>query len=204
MYPDDAVFSVAEIESCCLLFQNILKRTKERTPEEQTASKALASVAKVNAPHSSPSLLPTNPYNLTLECFASGNLTSAIVWVKDFLLIELRSDSESCITEDKQYLWVFVRGMNLILPMTHGPFYITAEGNMKEKESLDRYFIILSLFFFTRTQIIDECNTEVGKMRQMEELIHVSQTLEFDKLKVNSNTHSKCVRINVFILKKER
>ncbi|XP_023258616.1 rho guanine nucleotide exchange factor 15-like [Seriola lalandi dorsalis] len=33
------------------------------------------------------------------------------------------------------------------------------------------------------TKIIDECNTQVGKMRQMEELIHVSQTLEFDKLK---------------------
>lgn len=33
------------------------------------------------------------------------------------------------------------------------------------------------------SKIIDECNTQVGKMRQMEELIHVSQTLEFDKLK---------------------
>lgn len=33
-------------------------------------------------------------------------------------------------------------------------------------------------------QIMDECNTQVGKMRQMEELIYVSQTLEFDKLKV--------------------
>ncbi|XP_044040526.1 rho guanine nucleotide exchange factor 15 [Siniperca chuatsi] len=33
------------------------------------------------------------------------------------------------------------------------------------------------------SKIIDECNTEVGKMRQVEELIHVSQTLEFDKLK---------------------
>ncbi|XP_067380952.1 ephexin-1 isoform X2 [Channa argus] len=33
------------------------------------------------------------------------------------------------------------------------------------------------------SKIIDECNTEVGKMRQMEELIQVSQTLEFDKLK---------------------
>uniref|UniRef100_A0A8C9Z0U9 Rho guanine nucleotide exchange factor 15b n=1 Tax=Sander lucioperca TaxID=283035 RepID=A0A8C9Z0U9_SANLU len=48
------------------------------------------------------------------------------------------------------------------------------------------YFIILSLFSphsHNHTQIIDECNTQVGKMRQMEELIHVSQTLEFDKLK---------------------
>ncbi|KAM8897401.1 rho guanine nucleotide exchange factor 15 isoform 1-T2 [Spinachia spinachia] len=33
------------------------------------------------------------------------------------------------------------------------------------------------------SKIIDECNTQVGKMRQMEELYHVSQTLEFDKLK---------------------
>ncbi|KAK2863116.1 hypothetical protein Q5P01_002649 [Channa striata] len=33
------------------------------------------------------------------------------------------------------------------------------------------------------SKIIDECNTEVGKMRRMEELIQVSQTLEFDKLK---------------------
>ncbi|XP_029975493.1 rho guanine nucleotide exchange factor 15 [Salarias fasciatus] len=33
------------------------------------------------------------------------------------------------------------------------------------------------------SKIIDECNTQVGKMRQMEELIHISQTLEFDKLK---------------------
>lgn len=41
------------LESCCCLFQNILKRTKEGTTEEQTASKALASVSKVNASHSS-------------------------------------------------------------------------------------------------------------------------------------------------------
>ncbi|XP_077357348.1 rho guanine nucleotide exchange factor 15 isoform X2 [Festucalex cinctus] len=33
------------------------------------------------------------------------------------------------------------------------------------------------------SKIIDECNTEVGKMRQMEELILISKTLEFDKLK---------------------
>ena len=46
---------------------------------------------------------------------------------------------------------------------------------------------LFSLFFALGiTKIIDECNTQVGKMRQMEELIHVSQTLEFDKLKVNS------------------
>ncbi|XP_037118340.1 rho guanine nucleotide exchange factor 15 [Syngnathus acus] len=33
------------------------------------------------------------------------------------------------------------------------------------------------------SKIIDECNTEVGKMRQMEELILISKSLEFDKLK---------------------
>ncbi|KAL0970266.1 hypothetical protein UPYG_G00239670 [Umbra pygmaea] len=33
------------------------------------------------------------------------------------------------------------------------------------------------------SKIIDECNTEVGKMKQVEELIHLSKTLEFDKLK---------------------
>ncbi|KAM9424595.1 uncharacterized protein arhgef15b [Pholidichthys leucotaenia] len=33
------------------------------------------------------------------------------------------------------------------------------------------------------SKIIDECNSEVGKMRQVEELIHVSQTLDFEKLK---------------------
>ena len=34
------------------------------------------------------------------------------------------------------------------------------------------------------SQIIEECNTQVGKMKQVEELIHLSKTLEFDKLKV--------------------
>uniref|UniRef100_A0A3Q1J812 Uncharacterized protein n=2 Tax=Anabas testudineus TaxID=64144 RepID=A0A3Q1J812_ANATE len=33
------------------------------------------------------------------------------------------------------------------------------------------------------SKTIDECNTEVGKMRQMEELIQVSHMLEFDKFK---------------------
>ncbi|XP_077598800.1 rho guanine nucleotide exchange factor 15 [Stigmatopora nigra] len=33
------------------------------------------------------------------------------------------------------------------------------------------------------SKIIDECNTEVGKMRQMEELILLSKMFEFDKLK---------------------
>uniref|UniRef100_A0AAZ3QDY2 Rho guanine nucleotide exchange factor 15 n=1 Tax=Oncorhynchus tshawytscha TaxID=74940 RepID=A0AAZ3QDY2_ONCTS len=33
------------------------------------------------------------------------------------------------------------------------------------------------------SKIIEECNTQVGKMKQVEELIHLSKTLEFDKLK---------------------
>ncbi|KAK5602773.1 hypothetical protein CRENBAI_026678 [Crenichthys baileyi] len=33
------------------------------------------------------------------------------------------------------------------------------------------------------TKIIDQCNRDVGKMRQMEELIEISKMLEFDKLK---------------------
>ncbi|KAF7705637.1 rho guanine nucleotide exchange factor 15 isoform X1 [Silurus meridionalis] len=33
------------------------------------------------------------------------------------------------------------------------------------------------------SKIIDECNTQVGKMKQMEELIEINKTLEFDKLK---------------------
>ncbi|KAB5555834.1 hypothetical protein PHYPO_G00038700 [Pangasianodon hypophthalmus] len=33
------------------------------------------------------------------------------------------------------------------------------------------------------SKIIEECNTQVGKMKQMEELIEINKTLEFDKLK---------------------
>uniref|UniRef100_A0AAV2KRZ4 Rho guanine nucleotide exchange factor 15 n=1 Tax=Knipowitschia caucasica TaxID=637954 RepID=A0AAV2KRZ4_KNICA len=33
------------------------------------------------------------------------------------------------------------------------------------------------------SKIIDKCNTEVGKMKQTEQLIHISKTLEFEKLK---------------------
>lgn len=51
----------------------------------------------------------------------------------------------------------------------------TKEGT-KEEQTASKALASVS-------KIIDECNTEVGKMRQMEELIHVSQTLEFDKLK---------------------
>ena len=97
--------SVAGIESC-LSFQNILKRTKERTKEEQTASKALASVSKVNTPHSSASPLTTNPFNLTHE-------RSTCLWkfyanhcVTDFLLIELHCDSDSYVSVRTKAVWV--------------------------------------------------------------------------------------------------
>ncbi|XP_070849054.1 ephexin-1 [Chaetodon trifascialis] len=51
----------------------------------------------------------------------------------------------------------------------------TKEGT-KEEQTASKALASVS-------KIMDECNTQVGKMRQMEELIRVSQTLEFDKLK---------------------
>ncbi|XP_029382484.1 rho guanine nucleotide exchange factor 15 [Echeneis naucrates] len=51
----------------------------------------------------------------------------------------------------------------------------TKEGT-KEEETASKALASVS-------KIIDECNTQVGKMRQMEELILISKTLEFDKLK---------------------
>ncbi|XP_069026030.1 ephexin-1 [Embiotoca jacksoni] len=51
----------------------------------------------------------------------------------------------------------------------------TKEGT-KEEQTASKALAFVS-------KIIAECNTQVGKMRQMEELIHVSKTLEFDKLK---------------------
>lgn len=51
----------------CLPSQNILKRTKEGTKEEQTASKALASVSKVKALHSSPSLVLSDGFSYRLS-----------------------------------------------------------------------------------------------------------------------------------------
>lgn len=126
-------------ESCCLPSQNILKRTKEGTKEEQTASKALDSVSKVKAAHSSPSALPTNVF----DSHASGNLTSAIVW-QTFYWLSPWQTNRSC--------------SNKVV------------------------FSCLTIVFFF--QIIDECNTQVGKMKQMEELIQINQSLEFDKLKV--------------------
>ncbi|XP_036404342.1 rho guanine nucleotide exchange factor 15 [Megalops cyprinoides] len=51
----------------------------------------------------------------------------------------------------------------------------TQEGT-KEEETASKALASVS-------KIIEECNTEVGKMKQMEELIHIAKSLEFDKLK---------------------
>ncbi|XP_036428258.1 ephexin-1 isoform X2 [Colossoma macropomum] len=51
----------------------------------------------------------------------------------------------------------------------------TAEETEKE-ESASKALTAVS-------KIIDECNTQVGKMKQMEELIEINKMLEFDKLK---------------------
>lgn len=51
----------------------------------------------------------------------------------------------------------------------------TQEGT-KEEETASKALAAVS-------KIIEECNTEVGKMKHTEELIHIAKTLEFDKLK---------------------
>ncbi|XP_034020651.1 rho guanine nucleotide exchange factor 15 [Thalassophryne amazonica] len=51
----------------------------------------------------------------------------------------------------------------------------TKEGTKEEQDT--------SKALASVSKIIDECNSEVGKMRQTEELIHLSKTLEFDKLR---------------------
>ncbi|XP_076856035.1 rho guanine nucleotide exchange factor 19 isoform X2 [Brachyhypopomus gauderio] len=51
----------------------------------------------------------------------------------------------------------------------------TAEGT-KEEESASKALASVS-------KIISECNTQVGKMKQVEELIDINKKLEFDKLK---------------------
>ncbi|XP_011604978.2 rho guanine nucleotide exchange factor 15 [Takifugu rubripes] len=51
----------------------------------------------------------------------------------------------------------------------------TKEGT-KEEQTASKALASVS-------KIIDECNTQVGKMRQMEELIYIHQSLEFDKLR---------------------
>ncbi len=45
--------------------------------------------------------------------------------------------------------------------------------------------VILNHLSLVSSQIIEECNTQVGKMKQMEELIQINGMLEFDKLKVS-------------------
>uniref|UniRef100_A0A3Q0SHJ5 Rho guanine nucleotide exchange factor 15b n=1 Tax=Amphilophus citrinellus TaxID=61819 RepID=A0A3Q0SHJ5_AMPCI len=61
----------------------------------------------------------------------------------------------------------------------------TKEGT-KEEQTASKALTSVS-------KIIDECNTEVGKMKQMEELIHISKTLEFDKLKVKKTKQTQCL-----------
>ncbi|XP_066518736.1 ephexin-1 isoform X2 [Hoplias malabaricus] len=51
----------------------------------------------------------------------------------------------------------------------------TAEETEKEESSSKALTAV--------SKIIEECNTQVGKMKQMEELIEINKTLEFDKLK---------------------
>lgn len=77
-----------------------------------------------------------------------------------------------------------------MLPVRHTRFYTRTVER--------RFFLLLFVFFKCENkrdlltdfiilfQIIDVCNSEVGKMKQMEELIHISKTLEFDKLKVTA------------------
>lgn len=145
MYPIAAHLSVAETESCCLLFQNILKRTKEGTKEEQTASKALASVAKVNALHSSPSI--TNPYNLTLKCFARLWKRDIIHCPREGFPIEWASLWHWVIVF---CLTVFVKGMNLILTQRHSQFfYIMCE----KKNNLLPHIKVFTLSFHSHRSL---------------------------------------------------
>ncbi|XP_039602942.1 rho guanine nucleotide exchange factor 15 isoform X1 [Polypterus senegalus] len=51
----------------------------------------------------------------------------------------------------------------------------TEEGTIQEQTA--------SKALSSVSKIIDECNSQVGKMKQMEELIHIAKTVEFDKLK---------------------
>ncbi|MGH0189282.1 UNVERIFIED_CONTAM: hypothetical protein FKN15_034427 [Acipenser sinensis] len=53
----------------------------------------------------------------------------------------------------------------------------TEEGT-SEEQNASRALVSVS-------KIIAECNSEVGKMKQVEELIHIAKSVEFDKLKVS-------------------
>nr|XP_046237618.1 ephexin-1 [Scatophagus argus] len=57
------------------------------------------------------------------------------------------------------------------------------ENILKRTKESTKEETTASKAFTSLSRIIDECNTQVGKMRQMEELILISQILEFDKLK---------------------
>lgn len=99
-----------------------------------------------------------------------------------------------------------------VFPNERQLYVMISEGRWSYKNKNKCLFHDLFSFFLSHnhTQIIEECNTQVGKMRHMEELIHVSQTLEFDKLRVNTRTHthtmcmiSICPHVSwTFILKK--
>ncbi|XP_043933255.1 rho guanine nucleotide exchange factor 15 isoform X4 [Protopterus annectens] len=51
----------------------------------------------------------------------------------------------------------------------------TEEGSSREQNAIKALASV--------SKIIDSCNEEVGKMKQMEELIHIAKKIEFDKLK---------------------
>ncbi|CAI5791221.1 rho guanine nucleotide exchange factor 15 [Podarcis lilfordi] len=51
----------------------------------------------------------------------------------------------------------------------------TEEGSLREQNAMKALSSV--------SKIIEECNSEVGRMRHMEELIHIASKIEFDKLK---------------------
>ncbi|KAJ1080290.1 hypothetical protein NDU88_000509 [Pleurodeles waltl] len=51
----------------------------------------------------------------------------------------------------------------------------TEEGSVREQNALKALESV--------SKIIEECNSEVGRMKQMEELIHITKKIEFDKMK---------------------
>lgn len=51
----------------------------------------------------------------------------------------------------------------------------TEEGSVQEQNALKALDSV--------SKIIEECNSEVGRMKQMEELIHITKKIEFDKMK---------------------
>ncbi|KAJ6652354.1 hypothetical protein lerEdw1_011584 [Lerista edwardsae] len=51
----------------------------------------------------------------------------------------------------------------------------TEESSLREQNAMKALASV--------SKIIEECNTEVGRMRHMEELIHIASKIEFDKLK---------------------